>query len=65
MTTNCETCGYRDNEVKSSSAISPSGKKITLKVEDVEDLSRDVLKVKALHYTDWLKPDGSRAKHAG
>ncbi|EMD39034.1 hypothetical protein CERSUDRAFT_151889 [Gelatoporia subvermispora B] len=42
--TNCEKCGYRDNEVKSGSAISPQGKRITLKVEDREDLSRDVLK---------------------
>jgi zinc finger protein len=45
MSTNCEICGYRDNEVKSGSAISEKGKKITLKVEDSEDLSRDILKV--------------------
>ncbi|RDB30995.1 Zinc finger protein zpr1 [Hypsizygus marmoreus] len=44
MSTNCERCGYRDNEVKSGSAISQFGKKITLKVEDREDLSRDILK---------------------
>ncbi|KAF8332217.1 ZPR1 zinc-finger domain-containing protein [Amanita rubescens] len=44
MSTNCEHCGYRDNEVKSGSAISEKGKKITLKVEDEEDLSRDILK---------------------
>ncbi|KAF8637498.1 hypothetical protein AX17_002783 [Amanita inopinata Kibby_2008] len=44
MSTNCEHCGYRDNEVKSGSAISEKGKKITLKVEDREDLSRDILK---------------------
>lgn len=44
MSTNCEHCGYRDNEVKSGAAISEQGKKITLKVEDREDLSRDVLK---------------------
>ncbi|RDX54315.1 zf-ZPR1-domain-containing protein [Lentinus brumalis] len=44
MSTNCEHCGYRDNEVKSGSAISPQGKRITLKVEDREDLSRDILK---------------------
>jgi hypothetical protein len=38
----------RDNEVKSGSAISERGKRITLKVEDREDLSResrDILKV--------------------
>jgi zinc finger protein len=44
MSTNCENCGYRDNEIKSGSAISEHGKKITLKVEDRDDLSRDILK---------------------
>ena len=45
MSTNCDRCGYRDNEVKSGSAISDRGKRITLKVDDREDLSRDILKV--------------------
>lgn len=45
MSTNCEHCGYRDNEVKSGGAISQKGKRITLRVEDQEDLSRDILKV--------------------
>jgi len=45
MSTNCDKCGYRDNEVKSGAAISEKGKKITLKVEDKEDMSRDILKV--------------------
>ncbi|KAI9440456.1 zf-ZPR1-domain-containing protein [Lactarius indigo] len=44
MSTNCDHCGYRDNEVKSGSAISEKGKRITLRVEDREDLSRDILK---------------------
>ncbi|KAG6381516.1 zf-ZPR1-domain-containing protein [Boletus reticuloceps] len=44
MSTNCENCGYRDNEVKAGSAISEKGKRITLKVIDQEDLGRDVLK---------------------
>lgn len=44
MSTNCDRCGYRDNEVKSGAAISPQGKRITLKVEDKDDLSRDILK---------------------
>lgn len=48
MSTNCERCGYRDNEVKSGGAISEKGKKITLKVEDSEDLARDVLKVSTM-----------------
>jgi ZPR1 zinc-finger domain len=45
MSTNCDHCGYRDNEVKSGGAISEKGKRITLRVEDREDLSRDILKV--------------------
>ncbi|KAG2132709.1 zf-ZPR1-domain-containing protein [Suillus bovinus] len=44
MSTNCDDCGYRDNEIKSGAAISDLGKKITLKVEDRDDLSRDILK---------------------
>ncbi|KAF8527281.1 zf-ZPR1-domain-containing protein [Gautieria morchelliformis] len=44
MSTNCEHCGYKDNEVKSGSAISDKGQKIILKVEDRDDLSRDILK---------------------
>jgi len=46
MSTNCEYCGYRDNEVKAGGAIPEKGKKIILKVEDEEDLSRDLLKVR-------------------
>ncbi|CAE6466656.1 unnamed protein product [Rhizoctonia solani] len=44
MSTNCAACGYRDNEIKSGGAISEHGKRVTLKVEDSEDLSRDILK---------------------
>jgi len=44
MSINCDICGYRDNEVKSGAAISQQGKRITLKVEDKDDLSRDILK---------------------
>lgn len=55
MSTNCDKCGYRDNEVKSGAAISEQGKRITLKVEDREDLSRDILKVGAIRRTlFWL-----------
>lgn len=49
MSTNCYACGYRDNEVKSGGAIPEKGKCITLKVEDEEDLSRDLLKVCCRH----------------
>lgn len=44
MSTNCEACGYRDNEVKSSGVVSSQGKRIILKVQDTDDLSRDILK---------------------
>ncbi|KAK4685358.1 zinc finger protein, partial [Tremellales sp. Uapishka_1] len=44
MSTNCYACGYRDNEVKSGGSLPEKGKKITLRVEDEEDLSRDLLK---------------------
>ncbi|GAA6036729.1 hypothetical protein JCM8097_003450 [Rhodosporidiobolus ruineniae] len=44
MSTNCHDCGYRDTEVKSGGAIADKGRKITLKVEDSDDLSRDILK---------------------
>ncbi|KAL8287479.1 hypothetical protein RQP46_003337 [Phenoliferia psychrophenolica] len=44
MATNCHDCGYRDTEVKSGGATSEKGRRITLKVEDSDDLSRDILK---------------------
>ena len=53
MSTNCEACGYRDNEVKSGSAISEQGKRVTLKVEDKDDLSRDILKVFTYKYNSF------------
>ena len=57
MSTNCEDCGYRDNEVKSGTAISEKGKRITLRCEGRGDLSsRDLLKVSSLtniHRRSW------------
>jgi zinc finger protein len=44
MATNCEQCGYKSNEVKAGGPISEKGKRITLKITDPEDLSRDILK---------------------
>lgn len=44
MSTNCEHCGYRSNEVKTGGAIPDKGRRITLKVTDPEDLARDILK---------------------
>ncbi|KAM9114036.1 zinc finger protein ZPR1 isoform 2-T2 [Pangshura tecta] len=45
MATNCEACGHRTNEVKSGGAIEPLGTRITLRVTDPSDMTRDVLKV--------------------
>jgi zinc finger protein len=44
MSTSCEHCGYKSNEVKTGGAIPDQGKRITLKVTDPEDLARDILK---------------------
>ncbi|CAO3617332.1 unnamed protein product [Mucor hiemalis] len=44
MATNCDHCGYKSNEVKAGGSISEKGKRITLKITDAEDLSRDILK---------------------
>ncbi|KAJ3327896.1 hypothetical protein HDU76_010941 [Blyttiomyces sp. JEL0837] len=44
MATDCEACGYKSNEVKAGGAISERGKRIKLKVDSTEDLSRDILK---------------------
>ncbi|KAI8379681.1 ZPR1 zinc-finger domain-containing protein [Radiomyces spectabilis] len=44
MATNCQQCGYKSNEVKAGGPISAKGKRITLKITDPEDLSRDILK---------------------
>ncbi|PVU95282.1 hypothetical protein BB561_001931 [Smittium simulii] len=44
MSTTCDSCGYKSNEVKSSGAIADHGTKIILKITDTEDLSRDILK---------------------
>ncbi|KAG2218509.1 hypothetical protein INT45_004111 [Circinella minor] len=44
MATTCQQCGYKSNEVKAGGPISAQGKRITLNMTDVEDLSRDILK---------------------
>lgn len=45
MSTNCDVCGARTNEVKSGGGIEDKGIKISVKIKDREDMSRDVLKV--------------------
>jgi len=44
MSTVCDHCGYRSNEVKTGGEVPEKGKKITLKVESATDLARDILK---------------------
>jgi zinc finger protein len=44
MSTVCEHCGYKSNEVKTGGAIPDHGRRVTLKVTDPEDLARDILK---------------------
>ena len=44
MATNCEHCGYRTSDVKTGGEIPEKGKRITLHVQKIEDLSRDLLK---------------------
>jgi len=40
----CDFCGYKSSEIKPSAAIENQGRKTTLRVESIEDLSRDLLK---------------------
>ncbi|KAG2416743.1 hypothetical protein HFD88_007959 [Aspergillus terreus] len=42
--TACEHCGYRTSDVKTGGEVPEKGKRITLKVENEVDLSRDILK---------------------
>ncbi|NXE39102.1 ZPR1 protein, partial [Ptilorrhoa leucosticta] len=44
MATNCDSCGHRTNEVKSGGAIEPRGTRITLRITDPSDMTRDILK---------------------
>ncbi|THY26204.1 zf-ZPR1-domain-containing protein [Aureobasidium pullulans] len=44
MSTVCEHCGYRSNEVKTGGEVPEKGSRITLAVNTPEDLARDVLK---------------------
>eukprot|EP00559_Dactyliosolen_fragilissimus_P009489 CAMPEP_0184862476 /NCGR_PEP_ID=MMETSP0580-20130426/6923_1 /TAXON_ID=1118495 /ORGANISM="Dactyliosolen fragilissimus" /LENGTH=729 /DNA_ID=CAMNT_0027360357 /DNA_START=24 /DNA_END=2213 /DNA_ORIENTATION=- len=40
----CEQCGYKSNEVKGGGAIPKYGTKITIQINTVDDLGREVLK---------------------
>lgn len=43
MACSCDACGYKSNEVKAGGAIEPQGQKITLRMTDKTDLTRDIL----------------------
>ena len=58
MSTVCEVCGARDSEVKSSGGIEPKGQRISLRLTDPSDLSRDVLKVSWLLESSFLSLEG-------
>jgi zinc finger protein len=44
MATVCDHCGYRTSDVKTGGAVPEKGKRITLEVKTIEDMSRDILK---------------------
>jgi len=44
MSTVCDLCGYRSNEVKTGGEVPEKGRVITLRVENSTDLARDILK---------------------
>jgi zinc finger protein len=50
MATNCAACGVRTNEVKSGGGFADKGMRITLKLENQLDLSRDVLKSETCNF---------------
>ena len=44
MSTVCDHCGYTTREVKTGGEIPDKGQRITLRIENISDLSRDILK---------------------
>ncbi|RMZ68953.1 zinc finger zpr1 [Pyrenophora seminiperda CCB06] len=47
MSTVCDDCGYRSNEVKTGGEVPEKGRRITISVDSKEDLSRDILKAES------------------
>ncbi|KAF1974949.1 zinc finger protein-like protein zpr1 [Bimuria novae-zelandiae CBS 107.79] len=47
MSTVCEDCGYRSNEVKTGGEVPDKGRRITVSIQNKEDLSRDILKAES------------------
>ncbi|KAK3005990.1 hypothetical protein RJ639_016557 [Escallonia herrerae] len=46
MASSCDGCGYRNSELKPGGCIPAKGKKVTVRVTSIGDLSRDVIKQK-------------------
>ncbi|KAK4440330.1 Zinc finger protein ZPR1 [Sesamum alatum] len=44
MASSCDACGYRNSEVKPGGRIPDKGKRIMVRVKNIKDLSRDVIK---------------------
>lgn len=44
MSTVCDRCGYKSNEVKTGGAIPEKGRRIALRITEPDDLARDILK---------------------
>jgi len=44
MASTCDTCGYRNSELKPGGSIPAKGKKISVNIKSVKDLTRDVIK---------------------
>ncbi|GAB4834311.1 hypothetical protein Ancab_032563 [Ancistrocladus abbreviatus] len=44
MASTCDACGYRNSELKPGGRISDKGKRVTVQVKNIDDLSRDVIK---------------------
>lgn len=47
MSTVCDHCGYRSNEVKTGGEVPEKGRRITVAIDTKEDLSRDILKAES------------------
>ncbi|KAF1841172.1 zf-ZPR1-domain-containing protein [Cucurbitaria berberidis CBS 394.84] len=47
MSTVCDHCGYRSNEVKTGGEVPEKGRRITVSIDSKEDLSRDILKAES------------------
>ncbi|KZM21798.1 nucleolar zinc-finger protein [Ascochyta rabiei] len=47
MSTVCEHCGYRSNEVKTGGEVPEKGRRITVEIQNSADMSRDILKAES------------------